>query len=116
MIYQMNLQPLSKTALLMKLSLFYRIMLVILLLLLSKQVLALLLQIMLSKKTWQVSQGVHGPTKLGYVWEPRIYVTIGKNTRHAIVDLGSSVCAIPKYLCDPLDLPPDACKMHPWSL
>jgi hypothetical protein len=36
------------------------------------------------------------PPKLGYVWEPRIYVTIGKITWHVVLDLGFSVCAIPK--------------------
>jgi hypothetical protein len=46
------------------------------------------------------------PPKLGDVWEPRIYVTIGKITWPVVLDLGSSVCAIPKYLCDHLDLPP----------
>jgi hypothetical protein len=42
------------------------------------------------------------PTKIGDVWEPRIYVTIGKIFWPAILDLGSSVLAIPKYLfeCD----------------
>jgi hypothetical protein len=40
------------------------------------------------------------PPKLGDVWEPRIYVTIGKITWPTVLDLGSSVCAIPKSLCD----------------
>jgi hypothetical protein len=46
------------------------------------------------------------PPKLGDVWEPRIYVTIEKITWPAILNLGSSVFAIPKSLCDHLDLPP----------
>jgi hypothetical protein len=46
------------------------------------------------------------PPKLGDVWKPRIYVTIGKITWPAVLDLGSSVSAIPKSLCDHLDLPP----------
>jgi hypothetical protein len=46
------------------------------------------------------------PPKLGDVWEPRIYVTIEKITWHAVLNLGSSVFAIPKSLCDHLDLPP----------
>jgi hypothetical protein len=46
------------------------------------------------------------PPKLGNVCEPRIYVTIGKIIWHAILDIGSSVCAIPKSLYDHLDLPP----------
>jgi hypothetical protein len=44
--------------------------------------------------------------KLGDVWEPRIYVTIGKILWPAILDFGSSVSAIPKSLCDHRDLPP----------
>jgi hypothetical protein len=46
------------------------------------------------------------PPELGDVWEPRIYVTIGKITWHVVLDLGSSVSAIPKSLCDHLYLPP----------
>jgi hypothetical protein len=46
------------------------------------------------------------PPNLGDVWEPRIYVTIEKITYPIVLDLGSSVCAIPKSLCDHLDLPP----------
>jgi hypothetical protein len=46
------------------------------------------------------------PPKLGDVWEPRIYVTICKITWHVVLDLGSSVSAILKSLCDHLDLPP----------
>jgi hypothetical protein len=46
------------------------------------------------------------PPKLGDVWEPRIYVTIGKITLPIVLDLGSSVSAIPKSLCDHIDLPP----------
>jgi hypothetical protein len=46
------------------------------------------------------------PPKLGDVWEPRIYVTIGKITWPAVLDLWSSILAIPTSLCDHLDLPP----------
>jgi hypothetical protein len=46
------------------------------------------------------------PPKLGDVWEPRIYVTIGKFIWHAVLNLGSSVFAIPKSLYDHLDLTP----------
>jgi hypothetical protein len=46
------------------------------------------------------------PPKLGDVWEPRIYVTIEKITWPAVLNLGSSVFAIPKSLYDHLDLPP----------
>jgi hypothetical protein len=46
------------------------------------------------------------PSKLGGVWKPRIYVTIGKITWSAILDLGSGNSSIPKSLCDQLDLAP----------
>jgi hypothetical protein len=46
------------------------------------------------------------PPKLGDVWEPRIYVTIGKITWASILHLGASVFSIPKSLCDHLELPP----------
>jgi hypothetical protein len=46
------------------------------------------------------------PSKLGDVWEPRIYVTIGKITWPAILDLGSSISTIHKSLCHHLDLCP----------
>jgi hypothetical protein len=46
------------------------------------------------------------PPKFVDVWEPRIYVTIGKITWPTILDLGSSVSAISKSLCDHLDLSP----------
>jgi hypothetical protein len=46
------------------------------------------------------------PPKLGMYDNQRIYVTIGKITWPAVLDLGSSVSAISKSLCDHLDLPP----------
>jgi hypothetical protein len=56
------------------------------------------------------------PPKLGDAWQPRIYVTIGKITWHAILHLGSSVSAIPKSLYDYLDLPPiEKCYID-WKL
>jgi hypothetical protein len=39
------------------------------------------------------------PPNLGNVWEPRIYVTIGKITWPNILDLESSILGIPKSLC-----------------
>jgi hypothetical protein len=44
------------------------------------------------------------PPNIGDVWEPRIYVTIGKITWFAVLDFGSRVSAIPKSLYDHLDL------------
>jgi hypothetical protein len=41
----------------------------------------------------------------GDVWQPRIYVTIGKVTWPAVLDLRSSISAIPKSLCEHHDLP-----------
>jgi hypothetical protein len=46
------------------------------------------------------------------VWEHGIYVTIAKITCLVILDLGSSVSAIPKSICDHLDLP--VLKMKFW--
>jgi hypothetical protein len=46
------------------------------------------------------------PPKLGYVWGPRIYVTIGKITWPAVLDLRFTVSVITRSLCDHLDLPP----------
>ena len=44
------------------------------------------------------------PPKLGDAWIPKIQVTIGKETQHAILDLGSGVCVLSKELYDLLDL------------
>jgi hypothetical protein len=44
------------------------------------------------------------PPKLGDVWMPKILVTIGKESHHAILDLGSSFNILSKELYDLLDL------------
>ena len=44
------------------------------------------------------------PPKLGDAWLPKILITIGKETHHAILDLGSSVSALSKDLYDLLEL------------
>jgi hypothetical protein len=44
------------------------------------------------------------PPKLGDAWIPKILITIGKETRHAILDLGSSVSALSKEFYDLLEL------------
>ena len=44
------------------------------------------------------------PPKLGDLWIPKIQITIGKVTWHAILDLGSSVSAISKELYDQLEI------------
>ena len=45
------------------------------------------------------------PPKLGDLWTPKIQITIGKVTWHAILDLGSSVSALSKELYTMLELP-----------
>ena len=44
------------------------------------------------------------PPKLGDLWTPKIQITIGKVTWHAILDLGSSVSVLSKELYAMLDL------------
>jgi hypothetical protein len=44
------------------------------------------------------------PPKLGDVWIPKILIVVGKESHHAILDLGSSVNIISKELYDLLDL------------
>ena len=44
------------------------------------------------------------PPKLGDVWIPKVLVTIGKETHHAILDLGSSVSVLSKELYEVLEL------------
>jgi hypothetical protein len=44
------------------------------------------------------------PPKLGDDWIRKILVTIGKESYHATLDLGSSVCILSKELYDLLDL------------
>jgi hypothetical protein len=44
------------------------------------------------------------PPKLGDAWIPKVVVTIGKETHHAILDLGSSVSVLSKELYELLEL------------
>jgi hypothetical protein len=44
------------------------------------------------------------PQKLRYAWLPKILITIGKETHHAILDLGSIVFVLSKELYDLLEL------------
>jgi hypothetical protein len=44
------------------------------------------------------------PPKLGVAWISKILVTIGRESHHAILDLGSSVCILSNELYDLLDL------------
>jgi hypothetical protein len=44
------------------------------------------------------------PPKLGDVWIPKILIAVGKESHHAILDLGSRVNILSKELYDLLDL------------
>jgi hypothetical protein len=44
------------------------------------------------------------PPKLGDAWIPKVLVTIGKETHHAILDLGSSISILSKELYELLEL------------
>jgi hypothetical protein len=44
------------------------------------------------------------PPKLGDAWIPKVLVTIGKETHHAILDLGSSVSILSKELYELLEV------------
>lgn len=44
------------------------------------------------------------PPKLGDVWISKVLVTIGKETHHALLDLGFSVSILSKNLYDVLEL------------
>jgi hypothetical protein len=44
------------------------------------------------------------PPKLGDAWIPKVLVTIGKETHHAMLDFGSSVSVLPKELYELLEL------------
>jgi hypothetical protein len=44
------------------------------------------------------------PPKLGDAWIPKVLVTIGKKTHHAMLDLGSSVSVLSKELYVLLEL------------
>ena len=44
------------------------------------------------------------PPKLGDMWIPKVLVKIGKETHHAILDLGSSVSILSKELYEVFEL------------
>jgi hypothetical protein len=44
------------------------------------------------------------PPKLGDAWIPKVLVTIGKETHHAMLDLGSSVSVLSKEIYELLEL------------
>ena len=58
----------------------------------------------LKEKIARYNQEAMIPPKLGDVWIPKVLVTIGKDTHHAIVDLGSSVSVLSKELYEALEL------------
>ena len=58
----------------------------------------------LKEKIARYNQESMIPPKLGDVWIPKVLVTIGKETHHALLDLGSSVSILSKNLYDVLEL------------
>ena len=58
----------------------------------------------LKEKIARYNQEAMIPPKLGDVWIPKVLVTIGKETHHAILDLGSSVSVLSKELYEVLEL------------
>ena len=58
----------------------------------------------LKEKIARYNQEAMIPPKLGDVWIPKVLVTIGKETHHAILDLGSSVSILSKELYEVLEL------------
>jgi hypothetical protein len=58
----------------------------------------------LKEKIARYNQEAMIPPKLGDAWIPKVLVTIGKETHHTILDLGSSVCVLSKELYELLEL------------
>ena len=58
----------------------------------------------LKEKIARYNQEAMIPPKLGDIWIPKVLVTIGKVTHHAILDLGSSVSILSKELYEVLEL------------
>ena len=58
----------------------------------------------LKEKIARYNQEAMIPPKLGDMWIPKVLVTIGKETHHAILDLGSSVSVLYKELYEVLEL------------
>ena len=57
----------------------------------------------LKEKNARYNQEAMIPPKLGDVWIRKVLVTIGKETHHAILDLGSSVSVFSKELYEVLE-------------
>ena len=58
----------------------------------------------LNEKIARYNKEAMTPPKLGDIWVPKVLVTIGKETHHAILDLGSSVSVMSKELYEVLEL------------
>ena len=58
----------------------------------------------LKEKIARYNQEAMIPPKLGDIWIPKVLVTIGKETHHVILDLGSSVSVLSKKSYDILEL------------
>ena len=58
----------------------------------------------LKEKIVRYNQEAMIPPKFGDIWIPKVLVTIGKETHHALLDLGSSVSILSKNLYEVLEL------------
>jgi hypothetical protein len=58
----------------------------------------------LKEKIVRYNQEAMIPPKQGHAWIPKVLVTIGKETHHAILDLGSSVSVLCKEIYELLEL------------
>jgi hypothetical protein len=58
----------------------------------------------LKEKIARYNQEAMIPPNLGDAWIPKVLVTIGKETHHAMLDLGSSVSVLSKELYELLEL------------
>ena len=66
----------------------------------------------LKEKIARYNQETMIPPKLGDIWIPKVLVTIGKETHHAILDLGSSVSVLSKELYEVLELKNALLNLH----
>ena len=58
----------------------------------------------LKEKNARYNQEAMIPPNLGDIWIPKVIVNIGKETHHAILDLGSSVSGLSKELSESFEL------------
>jgi hypothetical protein len=58
----------------------------------------------LKEKIARYNQEARIPPNLGDAWIPKVLITIGRETHHAILDLGSSVSVLSKELYELLEV------------